>query len=137
MTYSSGPIREEFLPTYTYKTGSSVRDIWEEWENGLDGGISVQKLNEEWGTRWKRNTQGLKTEASRRKHVINLVIALAQKPGWTTELALKFLEDEYPIPGPGFRASATAFCRHLQNTTTGRLALQEIMDRSNVYCTQL
>lgn len=137
VTYSSGPIREEFLPVYTYKAGCSVRDIWEEWTNGLDGGISVQQLNSDWGARWKRNTQGLKTEASRRKHVINLVIALSQKPGWTTEVALKFLEDEYPIPGPGPCASATAFCRHLQNTAKGGLALQEIMDRSNSYCTQL
>lgn len=137
VTYSSGPIREEFLPVYTYKTGSSVRDIWEEWTNGLGGGISVQQLNSDWGARWKRNKQGLKTEASRRKHVINLVISLSQKPDWTAEVALKFLEDEYSIPGPGFRASATAFCRHLQNTAKGGIALQEIIDRSNAYCTGL
>lgn len=133
VAYSSGPIRDEYLPLYTYKSGISVRDIWTEWSDGLDGQLSITQLNDQWGSRWRRNIQGLKTEASRRKHIIDLIVRLSKKTNWDTQLALKFLEDKYSIPGPGFRASATAFCRHLQNKKTHESILADIMTKSNLY----
>lgn len=133
VAYSSGLIREEFLPIYTYRTGISVRSIWEEWVNGLDGQFSIQQLNDGWGSRWRRNVQGQKTEGSRRKHITDLITSLSQKPSWTTSLALRFLEDEYPIPGPNFLASATAFSRYLQNKATRESALKSIMEKASNY----
>jgi hypothetical protein len=132
--YATGPVKEEWLPFYTYRKGISIREIWEEWADGLDGHLSVRQLTEGWGARWRRNVQGQKTEASRRKHITELITKLSQKPNWTTALALRFLEDEYPIPGPGFRASATTFSKQLQNKASGAILLQEVMDKSTSYC---
>lgn len=137
VTYSSGMIREEYLPIYTYRTGISVRSVWEEWSDGLDGQFPIQQLNDGWGTRWRRNIQGQKTEGSRRKHIIDLITTLSQKPDWTVDQALRFLEDKYPIPGPGFLASATAFARHLQNKATRETTLRDIMAQADSYAAAL
>lgn len=132
--YASGPIKEEWLPIYIYKKGISLRETWEEWSNGLDQQLSVRQLTEGWDARWRRNIQGQKTEASRRRHIVDLVTQLANKSNWTVTLALRFLDEMYPIPGPGYLASPTAFSKQLQNKVSGKQTLSEIMDSASVYC---
>lgn len=132
--YASGPIKEEWLPIYIYKKGLSLRETWEEWSNGLDGQLSVRQLTEGWDARWRRNVQGQKTEASRRRHIVDLITQLSNKSNWTITLALRFLEEKYPIPGPGYLASPTAFSKKLQNKISGTQTLSEIMDSASMYC---
>ena len=133
LRYATGPIKEEWLPIYTYCKGLSVRQIWGEWADGVDGYLSVQQLCEGWGARWRRNVQGQKTEASRQKHIIDLITKLANKTNWMLELALCFLEETYPIPGPDYLASPTAFSKRLQNKAQGAKLLEDIMDKSLHY----
>ena len=137
MTYPSGSIADEWLPMYTYKVGISIWDIWEEWINGLDGHLSVRQLNDGWDARWRRNNSGQKTEAGRRKMVVKLIEALASKPNWNTQLALRFLKQKYPIPSSSrsYLKSTRAFIEHLQKKTTGREAFQAILLESSSYCT--
>ncbi len=134
MRYATGPIKEEWLPIYTYHKGLSVRQIWEEWAEGMGEHLSVRQLCEGWGARWRRNVQGQKTEASRRKHITDLITKLSNKTNWSLPLALRFLEEKYPIPGPDFLASPTAFAKRLQNKAAGAKLLEDIMDNASNYC---
>lgn len=132
--YSSGPIREEWLPVYVYKKNLSVSEVWEEWEEGIDGGLSVRQLNKAWEARWRRNAAALKTEASRRKHIINLITQLSEQPHWSVPLALRFLNENFTIPGPGYLASSTTFAKQLQSKVHGQNTLAEILESASVYC---
>ncbi len=132
--YATGRVTEEWLPIYVYRKGLSVREMWQEWADRLDGSFSVRQLCENWDARWRRNVQGQKTEASRRKHVIDLISELSAKAKWSVSLALKFLEEKYPIPGAGYLASATTFCKELQNKTKGPTLRKEILDNALQYC---
>lgn len=53
LQYATGPIKEEWLPIYTYRKGLSVRQIWKEWAEGVDGYLSVRQLCEGWEARWR------------------------------------------------------------------------------------
>lgn len=75
----------------------TIDDIWKEDRFGFDGRFSVQELTARWGARWKRNEPRLKTEAGRRNKVITLIEELGSKTNWTTDLALRFLHEHYPI----------------------------------------
>jgi hypothetical protein len=127
--HSSLSISDEWLPIYRYKQGVSVQEIWEEWSKGLDGCLSVRTLNENWDARWRRNNSGQKTEAGRRKKIIELIEALARKPNWNIRLALQFLQEEYPILSSvhSYLKSTRAFIEHLQKKSTGQAAFEAIL----------
>ena len=110
--------------------------MWEEWTNGLDGHLSVRQLNDGWDARWRRNNLGQKTEAGRRKKVVELIEALAKKPNWNTQLALRFLKEKYPIPSSSqpYLKSTRAFIEHLQKKATGKEAFGAILIESTSYC---
>ncbi|KAF4609994.1 hypothetical protein D9613_010503 [Agrocybe pediades] len=132
-------IPSEWLPFYTFNTAiKTIEDVWKEWSEGLDGCISVQQLNNRWAARWRRQNEGQKTEAARRKVITTLVTDLAKKPNWTADLALRFLNERYPIPsgvnGPKHLSSIRSFITHLQNTKTGKLNREEIMTAASLYC---
>ena len=55
----------------------------------------MRDLNTTWGAKWRRNHSGQKTEAGRRKSVVELVETLSTKPQWNTKLVLRFLHERY------------------------------------------
>ncbi|KAF4621784.1 hypothetical protein D9613_012121 [Agrocybe pediades] len=133
-------IPSEWLPFYVFNTNiKTIEDLWKEWTEGLDGCISVQQLNNKWAARWRRQNEGQKTEAARRKVITTLVDDLVQRPNWSAPLALRFLNEKYPVPsgpaGPKHLSSIRSFITHLQNGKTGKANQEEIMQAASSYCT--
>ncbi|KAJ8488942.1 hypothetical protein ONZ45_g13777 [Pleurotus djamor] len=128
----------QWLPKYTWwtpaKSYPTVRQIWEEYAEGKDGQLSVRALTEGWGPDWKRGIRSIKSESSRRKKITDLVEALIEKhKKWSTSLALRFLEEKYPIPKadiPYLKTTRT-FIEHLQKPD--RTLFNEILTASDVY----
>lgn len=94
-TWTWIPETECWLPFYEYKHAVKITDIWVEYADGLDGHLSVRELNEGWGAKWKGNVKALKSEATRRNKIVDLVQRLAKKPNWSIQLALRFLGERY------------------------------------------
>ncbi|KAJ7136655.1 hypothetical protein C8R44DRAFT_868782 [Mycena epipterygia] len=92
---TAGKNQNLYLPYYTFQTPSKLTDIWDEWASGRNRFLAVRDLEENWGTRWCRNNQGLKIEMTQRKKVITLVEKLAAKLNWNVALALRFLREVY------------------------------------------
>jgi len=135
---SKPSIPSEWLPFYTFDlTVKTITDIWNEWSEGLGGRFSIQQLNNRWAARWRRQNEGQKTEAARRKTIITLVTDLSQKSNWTVDLALRFLQDKYPVPsgssGPKHLSSTRSFITYLQNSKTGKANREEIFQKASVY----
>jgi len=103
----------DWLPIYKYQPVATISDIWSEWAEGVGGFLSVRDLTERWSARWRRNDAGQRTEASRRKKVVDLVTELSSKHLWNVNLALRFLRDQYE---PKYKARG--FCDFL--TKEGR-----------------
>jgi hypothetical protein len=97
-----------WLPVYRFQHVAKITDIWEEHSVGLKGFLSVRELTMTWGAKWRKNDGGQKTEAGRRKKVVDLVESLAKKPRWDTALALRFIRDRYEG-----RMTPRGFCDHL------------------------
>ncbi|PPQ70700.1 hypothetical protein CVT25_010617 [Psilocybe cyanescens] len=133
-------VSDEWLPFYKYDLNvRTLVDIWNEYTEGLHGNLSVRQLTERWGARWRRNNQGQKTEATRRKIITTLITKLSQKPNWTVDLALRFLNERYPIPSstPKYLNNPRAFITHLQNTKTGKgseEAITAIVSEASNFC---
>jgi hypothetical protein len=109
----------------------TVEDIWREDRFGIEGTFSIQELTARWGARWKRNEPRLKTEAGRRKKIIQLVEELGGKVNWTTDLALRFLHEKYPIDSKSTVAhlrTARSFMEYLNKKTK-----EAILEASNSY----
>jgi len=118
--------RSEWLPRYSYylygtARSPTIEDIWTEYQFGIDGCLSVQQLQAGWEARWRRNNGSLKTESTRRGRVTKLIQLLAGKPNWTTDLALRFLSSQFPIPSPSpappYLRSTRAFMDYLKDAT--------------------
>ena len=89
-------VDNEYLPHYNFHPLVRIADIWAEWTDGIDGYMSVRQLDEGWGARWRRNVGAKKTEYGRRKKIVDLVVWLvANKPRWDTDLALRFLTEQF------------------------------------------
>ena len=128
---------DEWLPIYEFNRNvKTIQDLWDEWTVGLNGCLSIRQLDDGWDARWRRNVSGQKTEAARRKVIINLIEKLAGKPNWSASLALQFLNDKYPIPSKTVKYLNTmrSFITHLQNKEKGAAAIQEIMNEASNYC---
>jgi hypothetical protein len=109
----------------------TVEDIWREDRFGIEGTFSIQELTARWGARWKRNEPRLKTEAGRRKKIIQLVEDLSGKVNWTNDLALRFLQEKYPIDPKSTVAhlrTARSFMEYLNKKTK-----DAILEASKVY----
>jgi len=130
--------RDEWLPFYDFWRPSpgvppTVDQIWAEYMEGIGNpkSFSILELTANWGGRWKRNIQKIKTESSKRKKVIDLVQALLIQPEWDSTKALVFLREKYPIPSSSsshpFLKNISAFIAHLQ---THKNALSEIVKSS-------
>ena len=86
----------ELIPTYQYQTASTIKLVWTEWADGLDGRLSVRFLMERWGTGWRRSCGRLKIEYLRQQKIIAVVDELIKRPRrWDVKLALKFLSESY------------------------------------------
>ncbi|KAF9551887.1 hypothetical protein CPC08DRAFT_823121 [Agrocybe pediades] len=85
---------------------ATIEDVWNENRVGMGGRLSVQELTTTWDARWKRNIGKLKTEASRRTKIVNLIEHLTKKPNWNLKLALRFLYEKYPKETKSSRAFA-------------------------------
>ncbi|KAJ8456623.1 hypothetical protein ONZ45_g18649 [Pleurotus djamor] len=130
------PKNSEWLPQYKWwipekpNTSPTVRDIWTEYADGMDGQLSIRQLNSVWMARWKGNEGKMKAQGSRRQKVINLIEALVAENTWESTRALAFLEDQYPIPTHEIEYLKTtrAFIDALQKT--GGTLFQDIITAS-------
>jgi Transcriptional activator of glycolytic enzymes len=109
-----------WLPFYQFQPVFKITDIWKEYDEGLNGYISVRDLNTVWGAKWKRNKGTQKTEAGRRSKVVDLMERLTKKHRWDTARALRFLCKEYEG-----RMGCRAFCDYL--TVKGGVGLAEVL----------
>jgi hypothetical protein len=75
---------------------STVPDLWREWTVGLAGLPSINALNAEWGSSWRRNSQPEKQYYSMRKVLIDEIIARAGGTDDTAAIgaAVAAMEDE-------------------------------------------
>lgn len=71
-------VDNEFLPHYSFRPITRIAEVWTEWTVGIDGYLSVQKLDEGWGARWRRNVGAKKTEYRRCKKIIDLICGWLQ-----------------------------------------------------------
>ena len=47
-----------WVPTYVFAIDGLTRErVWEEYTDGLDGHLSISKLNEVWGAKWRHGGQ--------------------------------------------------------------------------------
>lgn len=90
-TWKGGELR----PTYDFQEASTIRDVWNEWSEGLNGYLPVRVLTEVWATKWRSGSDSKRTAFSRRKKIIDIVEKLAHKPRWSVDMALRFLEKTY------------------------------------------
>ncbi|KAK7049044.1 hypothetical protein R3P38DRAFT_3620573 [Favolaschia claudopus] len=115
---TAGPKPNSYLPYYTYQPVPKITDIWTEWTIGLNGFLSTRELEETFSRpSWRRDVGSVKTERSRRKLVVDLVIKLSEKSNWNVDLALQFVRDRYelardPSGKPLFK-TVRAFCDFL------------------------
>jgi hypothetical protein len=136
---SSGSKANSYLPYYEYQPASRITDIWEEWTTGLNGFLSTRELEEGWGPSWRRNQRPLKTERSRRKKVVDLILKLESKRNWTTDLALRFTRERYEMArdsnGKLLYPTARSFADYLQKKAeAGKLnGWAEVLFESNSY----
>ncbi|KZV95541.1 hypothetical protein EXIGLDRAFT_707083 [Exidia glandulosa HHB12029] len=85
------------IPDYKFPTSGSVRDCWQEWSVGLHGDFSLRELDAYFGSAWRKNDGKKKTPYGKRKVVAEFIEKLVnQCPNWTPELALRFIESQYP-----------------------------------------
>lgn len=75
----------------------SVREIWDEYEVGVNGHLSLSELEEGWRAAWRQGDRGASADLSRRGRVISLVKEISQKRNWTNGQALDFLRVQFPI----------------------------------------
>ena len=133
------PKLDEWLPHYNFWRPSpgvppTVDQIWEEYTEGIGNprSFSILELTANWGGRWKRNIQKIKTESSKRKKVVDLVQVLLIQPSWDSTKALAFLQEKYPVPSLSsshpFLKNISAFIAHLQ---THKNALSDIIKSSS------
>jgi hypothetical protein len=137
--YGSRKLSDEWLPIYSLQSiGSlSLLEIWEEWTSGLNGCLSVRELEENWAARWRRDVSGQKTEMSRRRLIIQRIIEpLSRKKNWNIQLALRYLQEQYPIPSksPAYLRTTRSFIDYLQNKTTGPPAIENILSGAYTFC---
>jgi hypothetical protein len=96
-------ISGDWLPVYTYPPITKITAVWTEWVDGVGGCIPVEQLTKTWEAAWRRNIGKLKVESNRRMKIVSLVQELASKPGWSVQIALRFLSEEYE---PKYQARA-------------------------------
>jgi Transcriptional activator of glycolytic enzymes len=111
---------QSWLPHYRFKAVQKITHIWTEYSDGLDGCLSVRELNVTWGPKWKRNIAGLKSEATRRKKLVDLIEKLATKHRWDTKLALRFVRERYEA-----KYTPRAFCDYLHKSLSDVLKAAE------------
>lgn len=71
---------------------TSVREVWQEWENGLLGGPAVKWLEDTFGARWRR-TAAERKHFSRRKKIINYIMKIAEERGISGSEAANELDE--------------------------------------------
>ena len=105
-TFTWDSHRREWVPIYAFYVrpsgAASVKDVWHEHIFGIDGQLSVRQISAHWGTRWRRNSDGLKTEQSRRKKITDLMDKLTNTKKWEEDRAITFIEDAF-VQGEGNR----------------------------------
>ncbi|PPR03276.1 hypothetical protein CVT24_012814 [Panaeolus cyanescens] len=101
--------------------------------------MSIKKMNEVWDTQ-QRGSTTFKTECCRCTKITTLVQNLTKQEGWSTNQALQFLTEKYPILKKPYRNSCTehdssciahfttgaAFAEHLQKANGANI--QAILD---------
>ncbi|KAK9375525.1 transcriptional activator of glycolytic enzymes-domain-containing protein [Lipomyces chichibuensis] len=90
-TSATPVVRTPHRPAPTYKMSrelESVFELWEEWENGLDGRPSIKYLEYNYGTQWRANSAE-KQFFCRRKAIIDEVNRMAEANDSNIQYALQ------------------------------------------------
>ncbi|KAE8211507.1 hypothetical protein CF327_g4736 [Tilletia walkeri] len=87
--------KDRLFPSYQFKPSPSVRDVWAEYSEGMNGRFGTRLMEQVWGTAWRLGA-GMKQEWSRRKKVVQLLEDITRsRPSWRHEHAVKFMEACY------------------------------------------
>ncbi|KAF7369757.1 hypothetical protein MVEN_00307500 [Mycena venus] len=137
---TSGPKANTYMPYYQYQPLSKVTDIWTEYTDGLNGHLSTRDLDEGWSRpSWRRKVHTLKTEACRRKKVVDLINKLREKRNWTVDLALRFVEECHETghdeDGKPLRSTVRLFMDYVgKRAATGKTSnFDKLLLQSNSY----
>ncbi|KAK9369575.1 transcriptional activator of glycolytic enzymes-domain-containing protein [Lipomyces kononenkoae] len=71
---------------------STVPDLWEEWDSGLNGGPVVRELEEKYGTRWRQNSAERKFFCLR-KVIIDYIMRICSREGISIEESVNRVEE--------------------------------------------
>ncbi|KAK9238226.1 transcriptional activator of glycolytic enzymes-domain-containing protein [Lipomyces kononenkoae] len=71
---------------------STVPDLWEEWDSGLNGGPVVRELEEKYGTRWRQNSAERKFFCLR-KVIIDYITRICGREGISIEESVNRVEE--------------------------------------------
>ncbi|TFY74089.1 hypothetical protein EWM64_g9923 [Hericium alpestre] len=116
-------VDNQLVLLYALQAVKTVSDIWIEYSIGLNGFLPVHELEENWGPKWRMNISGIKTEWSCRKPVIAIITELVDKPRWSIDLTLRFLQTAYKS------YSARGFYEYIKKAKNRR----EVIERSNSF----
>ena len=81
----------EDIPCFIMEKGlDSVHEVWDEWNTGINGKMSVVKMNDRYGTKWR-------SKPAQRKLYLNRLLIVEEikhrAQGCSVDLAIKELED--------------------------------------------
>jgi hypothetical protein len=82
---------------------NTVADLWEEWEKGLGGNLTVRELDKEWGTSWRvhdANQSDCKF-FSTRMIIINEIITQQQNGILSHSKMIRLLDSKQESTGSG------------------------------------
>ena len=69
----------------------NVKDLWREWKEGLACGPSVENLERQWGTAWRKNKSASRF-FQRRKKIIDKVVELQESKSYSAAQATEYLD---------------------------------------------
>ncbi|OXV11391.1 hypothetical protein Egran_00848 [Elaphomyces granulatus] len=84
---SASAVSPAALPSYRMNRElRTVRQLWDEWFTGIDGGPSVDQLNQKWGSKWRTDPKE-NNFYSRRKAIIDEVTRRTVDGDWQAAVA--------------------------------------------------
>ena len=128
------------MRTSCFCTTACSTDTWTEYAEGLNGHLPTRGLDEGWSRpSWRRNMHTLKTEACRRKKVIDLIKKLSEKRNWTVDLALQYVAECHETgcddDGKPLRSTVRLFMNYVgKKAAAGNTSkFDKLLSQSNSY----
>ncbi|KAF8947294.1 hypothetical protein BGZ47_009682 [Haplosporangium gracile] len=108
-------------PTYNLALTENVVELLEEWRFGLDGQMSIQDLNKQYGTQWRRKTQDYYYHA--KITIVREFKRLISEEGMKDDEAVAYLVTKQGTKGTGTLYNELCQERSARNKIAGEKSL--------------